>query len=660
MVSSPSAVEECFTKNDVVLADRPRFASGKYVGYNYTTISAASYGEHWRNLRRLGTLEIFSSNRLNMFLGIRRDEVKRLLLRLARDSREGFAKVEMRPMLTELTFNIVTRMVAGKRYYGEDVEYTEAKRFREIISQLLELGGATSNPADFLPILRWIGLGYHEKKIKKIMRETKAMLQGLIDEHRSGNDKGSVDNNSMIDHLLSLQKTEPEYYTDDIIKGLVQNLILAGTDTAASTMEWAMTLLLNHPDVLEKAKAELDMHVGKDCLIEESDLPKLRYLQSIISETLRVFPVAPLLLPHMSSDDCQIGGFDIPRGTLLLVNAWALHRDPQVWEDPTSFKPERFENGERENYKLLPFGIGRRSCPGAGLAQRVVGLALGSLIQCYDWKKISNTAIDTIEGKGLTMPKLQPLEAMCKAREIINQNLSKKYGPIFSLRFGSSPVVIISSPSTVEECFTKNDIIFANRPRLLIGKYIGYNYTTIASASYGEHWRNLRRLSALEIFSSNRLNMFLGIRRNEINILLHRLSPNSRDNFARVELRPMFTELTCNIIMRMVAGKRYYGEDVDSEEAKHFQKIMRGIFELAGASNPGDFLPLLRWVDFGGYEKKLVKLNREKDVIFQGLINEHRSPDEGLVNKDSMIIKGLALVSELLRFVFEKIGCQKE
>ncbi|CBI33745.3 unnamed protein product, partial [Vitis vinifera] len=376
IVSSPSAVEECFTKNDVVLADRPRLASGN-------------------------ALEIFSSNRLNMFLGIRRDE--------------------MRPMLTELNFNIITRMVAGKRYYGEDLEYAEAKRFRDIISEIFELLGALSNPADFLPILRWIGFGNHEKKLKKITRETKAILQGLIDEHRSGNDKGSVDNNSMIDHLLSLQKTEPEYYTDDIIKGLVLVLILGGTDTSAATMEWAMTLLLNHPDVLEKAKVELDMHVGKDRLIEESDLPKLRYLQSIISETMRAFPVGPLLVPHMSSDDCQIGGFDIPRGTLLLVNAWALHRDPQVWEDPTSFKPERFENGEREDYKLVPFGIGRRACPGAGLAQRVVGLALGSLIQCYDWKKISNTAIDTTEGKGLSMPKLEPLEAMCKAREIINQ-----------------------------------------------------------------------------------------------------------------------------------------------------------------------------------------------------------------------------------------------
>ena len=209
--------------------------------------------------------------------------------------------------------------------------------------------------ADFLPLLGWIGYGENEKKIEKIMRETTKILQGLIDEHKSGNNRGLVNNNSMIDHLLSLQKTEPEYYTDDIIKGLVlvrkimglfglssernvfpvllvglvfryqkivfkngnrptysvclfsirvlkchrmlinfwwvltssyiQVLILAGTDTSAATLEWAMTLLLNHPEVLKKAKAELDIRVGKERLIEESDLPKLPYLQNIISET---------------------------------------------------------------------------------------------------------------------------------------------------------------------------------------------------------------------------------------------------------------------------------------------------------------------------------------------------------------------------------------
>ena len=133
-----------------------------------------------------------------------------------------------------------------------------------------------------------------------------------------------------------------------------------------------MSLLLNHPDVMKKARVvELDTHVRKDRLMEESDFPKLHYLQSIISETLRLFPAAPVLVPRMSSDNCQIGGFNIQRDTILLVNVWAIHRDPKLWKDGTSFKPERFENGESETYKLLPFGLRKRACPGVGLANRV-------------------------------------------------------------------------------------------------------------------------------------------------------------------------------------------------------------------------------------------------------------------------------------------------
>ncbi|XP_034690042.1 cytochrome P450 81Q32-like [Vitis riparia] len=421
IISSPSTVEECFTKNDIIFANRPRWLVGKYIGYNYTTIASASYGEHWRNLRRLSALEIFSSNRLNMFLGTRRDEIKILLHRLSQNSRDNFARVELRPMFTELTCNIIMRMVTGKRYYGEYVDSEEAKHFQKIMRGIFELAGA-SNPGDFLPLLRWVDFGGYEKKLVKLNREKDVIFQGLIDEHRSP-DQGLVNKNSMIDHLLSLQKSEPEYYTDEIIKGLALILTFAGTDTTATTIEWAMSLLLNHPDVLKKARAELDTHVGKDRLMEESDFPKLQYLRSIISETLRLFPATPLLIPHISSDNCQIGGYDIPRGTILLVNAWAIHRDPKSWKDATSFKPERFENGESEAYKLLPFGFGRRACPGAGLANRVIGLTLGLLIQCYEWERVTEKEVDMAEGKGVTMPKLEPLEAMCKARAIIRNVL---------------------------------------------------------------------------------------------------------------------------------------------------------------------------------------------------------------------------------------------
>ncbi|KAK2972532.1 hypothetical protein RJ640_006598 [Escallonia rubra] len=155
-------------------------------------------------------------------------------------------------------------------------------------------------------------------------------------------------------------------------------------------MEWALSLLVNHPKVLEKARAELDSYVGQDRLVYETDIPKLQYLQSIVNETLRLYPTAPLLVPHESSDDSTVGGFDVPRGTMLLVNAWAMHRDRAVWDDPTTFKPERFEGRENGGHNFVPFGMGRRQCPGAGLANRVVALALAAMIQCFDWERVSH------------------------------------------------------------------------------------------------------------------------------------------------------------------------------------------------------------------------------------------------------------------------------
>ena len=202
-------------------------------------------------------------------------------------------------------------------------------------------------------------------------------------------------------------------------------MLFAGTDTNAVTIEWAMSNLLNHPSMLRKLKDEIDSQVGQERLIDEPDLSKLPYLQNIIYETLRLHPPAPVLIPHMSSADCVVGGYDVPRGTMLLVNAWAIHRDPALWEDPLSFKPERFEIREGENFKMLPFGLGRRACPGIALAHRGVGLTLGSLIQCSEWERVGKEEVDMEEGIGLTLPKAQPLEAMCKARPIMHKILSQ-------------------------------------------------------------------------------------------------------------------------------------------------------------------------------------------------------------------------------------------
>lgn len=200
-------------------------------------------------------------------------------------------------------------------------------------------------------------------------------------------------------------------------KNYSQSTLTAGSQTSAATLEWAMSLLLTHPEALHKAFVEIEAVVGLDHLIDETDVSKLSYLQNIMNETFRLFPPAPLLLPHESSADCRVCGFHVPRGTMLLVNIWSMNRNHKLWEDPTKFMPERFEGAEGEGYKLLPFGAGRRACPGAGLAKRVIGLTLGCLIQSFEWERFSKEEINMKEGTGLTMPRAVPLEAKYRPRK---------------------------------------------------------------------------------------------------------------------------------------------------------------------------------------------------------------------------------------------------
>ncbi|KAK8717456.1 hypothetical protein V6N13_044725 [Hibiscus sabdariffa] len=212
----------------------------------------------------------------------------------------------------------------------------------------------------------------------------------------------------------------------------------------------------------------------------------------------------------------------------------------------------------------------------------------------------------------LTLPILGHLHLLKEPLHRTLFSLSQKHGPIFSLSLDYSFLVVVSSPSAVQQCFTKNDIVLANRPRFIMGKYVGYNYTTLGLAPYGDYWRNLRKLCTIEIFSSTRLNMSLDIRRDEINRLLLQLFRVSGDGFAKVELKSMFSELTFNIIMRIMAGKQYFGEDVaqNSEEGRRFREMIKELFELSVTSYPGDFFPILQWVDYNGYMRRIKDLGR--------------------------------------------------
>lgn len=239
VVSSPAAVEEIFTKNDLNFSNRPKFLAGKLLNYNFTTLGAAPYGPLWRNLRRLTALQIFSTPRLNDFSATRREEIKLLLKDLHRSSGQGSVKVDMKSKLSELSFNIIMRIVAGKRYFGDEAENDEqARRFRRLISEMFYLSGA-SNPGDFLPFLQWIDYHGIANRMRILQREMDSFLQALIDEHR--NDKNHAPQ-SMIDSLLALQQSEPEDYSDEIIKGIILVCVVVLSENCANLI----TLLYNN------------------------------------------------------------------------------------------------------------------------------------------------------------------------------------------------------------------------------------------------------------------------------------------------------------------------------------------------------------------------------------------------------------------------------
>uniref|UniRef100_A0ACD5TR41 Uncharacterized protein n=1 Tax=Avena sativa TaxID=4498 RepID=A0ACD5TR41_AVESA len=424
VVSSPALAKECFTERDVAFADRPSLPSMNIAALDGVVLTTASYGPHWRTLRLVAAVHLLSAHRVNAMGDVISAEVRAMVVRLRRSAKAS-PRVQLRRRLFELSLSILMETIAdtkttlGKSDGNNDVDTdmsVEARLFKKEVDQInMHIG--TTNLWDYLPFLQWFDVFGNRKKIVAAAKSRNAFLQRLIDSERQKLDAGG-EKKSMISVLFSLQKKEPEVYTDQMITGLIVNLFMAGTGTTSVTVEWAMSLLLNHPVVLEKARAEIEALVGTSRLVTADDVHRLTYLRCIISETLRLYPAAPLLLPHQSSVDSKVGGYHVPKETMLLVNAYAIHRDPIMWENPNEFRPERFEDGKADGLIWIPFGMGRRKCPGEAMASRVVGLVLASMIQCFDWDRVDNMDVDMTEGSGaaFTVPRAVPFEAICKPR----------------------------------------------------------------------------------------------------------------------------------------------------------------------------------------------------------------------------------------------------
>lgn len=202
----------------------------------------------------------------------------------------------------------------------------------------------------------------------------------------------------------------------------LQGAIFAGSDAVFATLTWAVTLLLNHKEMLQRAQQELYIHIGKERWAEESDIKNLIYIQAIIKETLRLYPAAPLSVPRQSLEDCIVAGYYVPKGTPLIVNLWKLHRDPETWTDPCEFQPERFLTSDAgldakgQQFEFIPFTSGRRSCPGMTAGMHIMQLTLARLLQGFDLVTPTNEPVDMTEAGGITLHKKYPLEVMLTPR----------------------------------------------------------------------------------------------------------------------------------------------------------------------------------------------------------------------------------------------------
>lgn len=343
-------------------------------------------------------------------------------------ARSGEAPATLGSLLTVCTANALGRTMLGRRVFGDGSggNDPEANRFKEMVEQVMVLAGKF-NPGDFFPSLEWLDLLGVASEMKKVHKWFDDFLTKILEEHRNllaaGRGGGGDHHQDLLSTLLSSKdeaEDENEKLNDTEIKALLLNMFTAGTDTSASTVEWALTELIRHPKMMAQAQQELDSAVGRDRAVSDLDLPQLPFLQAVVKETFRLHPPTPLSLPRMAAESCEINGYHIPKGSTLLVDVWAIGRDPKEWADPLEFRPNRFlPGGEKahadvkgNDFEVIPFGAGRRICVGMSMGLRMVQMLTATLAHSFDWALPNGLWPDELnmdEAYGLTLRRAQPL-----------------------------------------------------------------------------------------------------------------------------------------------------------------------------------------------------------------------------------------------------------
>ncbi|KAL8266504.1 hypothetical protein R6Q59_003848, partial [Mikania micrantha] len=410
IVTSPELTREVLKLNDITFANRDVPVAGKEATYGGNDIVWTPYGDQWRMLRKICVREMLSNQVLDSVYSLRRKEVRNTVNYLYN---HAGSPVNVGEQMFLTVLNVITGMMWGGTVKSEDRERLGAE-FRLVVAEMTGYLGMP-NLSDFYPGLAPFDLQGVKKNMKVLAKRFDVIFESMIDQRRKM--AGDSENNDFLQFLLQLKDAGDSNPPFDIIhlKSLLMDMVVGGTDTTSNSIEFALAEMMNQPEILKRAQHELEMVVGKDNIVEESHINKLPYLHAIMKETLRLHPALPLLVPHCPSNSCVIGGYTVPKGARVFVNAWAIHRDPATWENPLEFRPERFLDAKWDytgNFRYFPFGSGRRICAGTAMGERMFMFLLGSIIQSFNWELGPGIKHDLSEKFGIVLKKKVALMAI--------------------------------------------------------------------------------------------------------------------------------------------------------------------------------------------------------------------------------------------------------
>ncbi|KAF8380389.1 hypothetical protein HHK36_027874 [Tetracentron sinense] len=415
VVSSSSMAKEVLQKNDLAFANRTIPDAIRALNHHEVSMVWLPVSARWRSLRKICNGQMFTTQRLDANQGLRQQKVQELLAHV-RDSCKAGKAVDVGRAAFSTTLNLMWNTLFSIDMAQPNSD--TAQEFKDLVWGMME-EIARPNIADFFPVLRMIDPQGIRRRLSIYFGKLFEVFDGMIDQRlKSRASPTYLTSNDLLDTLLNHWETSFEIGRPDI-QHLLLDIFGAGTDTTSNTLEWVMAELLHNPDTMTKAREELEQIIGKDNLVEESDIARLPYLQAVVKETFRLHPTVPLLLPYKAETNVEICGLTVPKNAQVFVNVWAIGRDPSIWENPNSFVPERFLGSEIDvrgrHFELIPFGAGRRICPGMPLALRMLHLMLASLLHSFDWKLedgMTPKDMDMGDKFGLTLQKAEPLLAV--------------------------------------------------------------------------------------------------------------------------------------------------------------------------------------------------------------------------------------------------------